>query len=103
MGKDSPIVGFGLFDTARCLDALGKPAEALPLLERAVAMTPPKTSDPNTVAIFEFQLARALWASGGDHARALSLAHDAHDKLVKIGNTAGTPAERADQFLATHH
>lgn len=105
MGKDSPIVGFGLYDTARCLNHLGKPAEALPLLERAVAMTDPKTSDPNTVAIFEYELARSLWMTGGDHKRALTLAHDAHAKLVAIGNTAGTASVLSDLdgWLATHH
>jgi tetratricopeptide (TPR) repeat protein len=105
MGKDSQIVGFGLYDTARCLDATGKSAEAVPLLERAVKMVDPATSDPNTVAIFEYELARALWASGGDQRRSLALATDAHAKLVAIGDTAGTPAIRADveAFLATHH
>src|SRR5262249_48213896 len=73
MGPDSQIVGFGLYDTARCLDALKRYGEALPLLERAVKMVDPKTSDPNTVAIFEYELAQSLWASGGDKVRAVAL------------------------------
>lgn len=105
MGKDSQLVGFGLYDTARCLDATGKPGEALPLLERAVKMVDPATSDPDTVAIFEFELARSLWATGGDQQRAIALANDAHAKLVAIGDTSGSAATRAaiEQFLATHH
>jgi len=105
MGSDSPLVAFGLYDTARCLDATGKPAEGLPLIERAVKMTDPATNDPNTVAIFEYELARSLWAAGGDQKRAIALARDAHAKLVAIGDTAGTPAVRAsvEEFLATHH
>jgi tetratricopeptide (TPR) repeat protein len=104
MGQDSPIVGFGLYDTARCLNATGRADEALPLLEHALQLTDPKTSDPNTVAIFEFEMARSLWATNGDHARALRLAHDAHDKLVAIGDTAGSPEERAavEEFLRAH-
>jgi tetratricopeptide (TPR) repeat protein len=105
MGNDSQIVGFGLYDTARCLNATGKPGEALPLLERAVKMVDPATSDPDTVAIFEFELARSLAASGGDMKRAIDLANDAHAKLVAIGDTSGSAATRAaiEQFLAAHH
>ena len=104
MGKDSPIAAFGYYDTSRCLNATGKPAEALLLLEHAMSLLDPKTTDPNTVAIIEFELARSLWATGGDHARALHLAHDAHDKLVAIGDTAGTPEVRAEveAFLKAH-
>lgn len=105
VGKDSPIVAFGYYDSGRCLNALGRSAEALPLLEHALSLVDPKTSDPNTVAIIEIDLARALWATGGDHARAVSLARDADAKLIAIGDTAGSREARAvvEQFLATHH
>jgi tetratricopeptide (TPR) repeat protein len=105
MGSDSQIVGFGYYDTARSLDALGKPGEAVSLMEQAVKMVDPSTSDPDTVALFEYELARSLWASGGDKARSIELAKDAHAKLVQIGDTAGSSATRADieKFLATHH
>jgi eukaryotic-like serine/threonine-protein kinase len=60
---------------------LGRHAEAIDPLERALALETAHGHDPKRRALPAFLLARALWESGGDHARAHVLAADAQAVL----------------------
>ena len=59
------------------LFARGKAAEAIPPLERALAIHAAAGSPPNLVAEVAYPLARALWAANRDRARARALAEQA--------------------------
>jgi tetratricopeptide (TPR) repeat protein len=105
MGTSSSVVGFALYDQARCLNATGKPTDAIPLLERALTLMDPATSDPDNVPMFQFELARALWDAGRDRAHAVELATKAHAAFDKLGDAAGAASQRAESaaWLASHH
>jgi tetratricopeptide (TPR) repeat protein len=71
-------------------------AQALPLLERAVGILEKHGSDPALLAQGRFALARALWNTGGDRARARSLA-------IAARENAGDERAEVDAWLAQHH
>ncbi len=75
------------------LSALGKvrlamhaPRAALPPLERALKLIEHPSVVPETRAEVRFLLAQAEWDTGGDKARALSLAQRAREELALAGN-----------------
>lgn len=83
--------------------ALGKPARARPLLEAAlVAQTTPATAADR--ADTELALARALWATGGDRARARALAERARDYFAAhpLGARRARDLAEADRWLREH-
>ncbi|MCP3140562.1 tetratricopeptide repeat protein [Pyxidicoccus xibeiensis] len=90
LGRLGPLLGMGRL----CL-AEGKPAEAVPFLEGALKLTL-----INERARVQFPLARALWDSHGDRARAIELATQARDYWSRVGRKAD--AERASQWLKQH-
>jgi serine/threonine-protein kinase len=53
---------------------LGKATEAVPLYERALSLSLPMVIPPDVYAQTQFRLAKALWESNGDRARAKDLA-----------------------------
>jgi tetratricopeptide (TPR) repeat protein len=77
----SKSVGAAHPETASALHGLGEirvargiPVAAVPLFERALEIRRQPHADPTTVAESEFGLARALWDSGRDRAKARVLA-----------------------------
>ncbi len=82
-----PLVGM-----SRLLLAQGRPAEALPLVERALQMVP-----ENQRARTQFTLAEALWESGRDRPRALEQAFQAREYWKRLGRTADV--EEISQWL----
>ncbi|HUJ63301.1 MAG TPA: tetratricopeptide repeat protein, partial [Kofleriaceae bacterium] len=102
MGASSPIVGFALYDVARCQTALGRPADAIPPLERAISLTDPNSNDPDNLASYQFALAQALWDSHGDRARARELARTSFATLTEIGDAVKGPRAEVGAWLATH-
>jgi eukaryotic-like serine/threonine-protein kinase len=74
------------------------PTDAIPQLERALAifetMTPPPIEEANT----RFTLARALWAT--DRRRALELAHTARSRLANAGQGWADTLTYVDSWLA---
>lgn len=90
LGRLWPLLGMGRL----CL-AEGKPAEAVPFLEGALKLTL-----INERARVQFPLARALWDSHGDRARAIELATQARDYWSRVDRKAD--AERASQWLKQH-
>jgi tetratricopeptide (TPR) repeat protein len=71
--------GETLREVARDLLLLGRPKEAIPLLERALALDPPR--GPGVIADDWFELGRARW-DAGDHAPGLTLVRKARDAYV---------------------
>ncbi|MBW2457383.1 MAG: serine/threonine protein kinase [Deltaproteobacteria bacterium] len=74
---DDVELAIPLTGLASCHLALGCPAEAVPLLERAVALRRRPGSEPGPRAYSEFALAVALRGAGQDPERALALARNA--------------------------
>jgi tetratricopeptide (TPR) repeat protein len=81
LGPDHPAVADGLRALANVLGNRGRAAEAVPLAERALAIHA-SGNDALEVAEDRFTLAQALWESGGDRARARSLAEQAQATWV---------------------
>ena len=100
-GQDSMIasalVGIGLTE----LDGHA-PARALAVLEQAVVIREKHTADVGGLAEARFGLARALWASGTNRARALQLAALARSGFASM--SAASPKELAevDAWRANH-
>lgn len=74
---NDPEYASALADSASPLLKLRRTREALARLERAVALLPVAKGNLQRGAKARFALADALWASGGDRARARSLALEA--------------------------
>jgi eukaryotic-like serine/threonine-protein kinase len=75
--------------------AQGSPAEAVPLLERALAPAPAAIH-----AQVQFTLAQALWDSAGNRTRARGLAVQAREYYQRIGHTPGL--NEVSSWLASH-
>ncbi|WP_257461836.1 tetratricopeptide repeat protein [Archangium lipolyticum] len=100
LGKNHPELAGSLTGQGEALMKLGRPAEALAPLERALALRETHAVPPVELAETRFALARALWASHKDTARAKQLARVAHGALEQ----PGTEHLRADiqAWLDTH-
>jgi tetratricopeptide (TPR) repeat protein len=77
VGLDHPNVAFSLTGLGKLLIADDQPGEAIPPLERALAIRSGNEVDPNLLAETRFFLARALWDAEVDRERALELAEAA--------------------------
>jgi tetratricopeptide (TPR) repeat protein len=75
------------------------PARALSLLEPALAMTSLRPEERPEVQIL---LARALWDSGRDRARARALAEQSHTGYLGLGHGHEKAASEAGAWLARH-
>ncbi len=83
-----PLTGFG-----RSLLALGRPREAVAPLERALAIRDSAETVPLPRGETRFALAQALWESGGDRARALTLAASARSEYQRVAKATNNVAE----------
>jgi serine/threonine protein kinase/tetratricopeptide (TPR) repeat protein len=90
-----PLTGLG-----RVRIAQGEPGAAIAPLERALRIRDAQENDPTFVAETRFALAKALWDSGGDRARAVSLARTAKDKYA--AEQASSELGEVDAWLASH-
>ncbi|HEX3479831.1 MAG TPA: serine/threonine-protein kinase [Kofleriaceae bacterium] len=105
LGADSGDLVAPLGLLARCELDQGEVAPALATAQRAVTLAGSLARkgdlDPEQLAVVSFELARALWASGGDRRRAEQLAADAERALA-------SPPARRDRarvvaWRRTHH
>lgn len=98
---DSLDAGFALTGLGVDLWMLGRSREALPYLEHAARIRA-RVKLPTTVADTQWALARALWDSGGDRARASALAGRAEDAFATAAKAYGSPAfaARATEIAA---
>jgi len=82
---ESPVIGLTLAPIGEAHLNLGQPLEAKPVLERACKLLQSSEGDPSNLAWARFLLARALWESGSDRERAISLAQQAHAAFIEAG------------------
>jgi tetratricopeptide (TPR) repeat protein len=101
---------FGLdhAQTAAALEGLGQARiglhdakGAVAVLERAYALLEKLHENPTERGECAFELARALWDSGGDRARALRLAEEARSLCAENGQAAATLKE-VERWQAAH-
>jgi len=99
VGKDNPRLPGAQIQLAHIHLALGHPAVALPIAERGLAneLAQGTDADRDELATGRFVLARALWDTNGDRARARALAEQATEGQ----DDGGTRAEIA-HWLETH-
>ncbi len=77
IGREAFPVSYPLTGLGEVLNEQGRHAEALPLLERALAIRESVPCPPPEMLHTRFELARALYATDTDRARALELARSA--------------------------
>jgi len=99
-GKENAAASFTLDNIGAALIGLGKPAEAIPYLERALRLRTAAGLGMISCAEGMLNLARALWLTGGDKARARKLAADA-EQATHIAPLGRVHREAAD-WLAAH-
>jgi serine/threonine-protein kinase len=95
-GADHLVTAFALAGQGRALVALGKPREALPVLDRAAAVA--KKHDATGVAIGAMRVAmsRAVLAVKKDKQRAIEHARAGHEELILQKNFPGGRPALAD-------
>jgi tetratricopeptide (TPR) repeat protein len=100
VGPDHPFVTFPLVVIGRALTALGRGAEAVAPLQRALRIREADGLDQRLIAEARFALARALWDADVDHARARRLATQARDAYANAKDAQD--AATVDAWLAAH-
>jgi tetratricopeptide (TPR) repeat protein len=98
LGPNNPGLASDLLGMGRAWLARHEPARAVPVLESAVRLREPDPSGSAELAQARFALAQALWESGGDRARGLALAAQAHDGLAGAGPRYQEELRRLDQW-----
>jgi len=99
-GKENAVTSFTLDNIGLALISLGKPAEAIPYLERALRLRTAAGMERVSSSEGMLNLARAIWLTGGDKARARKLAADA-ELATRIAPLGRIHREAAD-WLADH-
>lgn len=100
LGPDHPYTAMALFGIGEADVNLGRPAKALAMLERALAIRAvPGATDPLDLAETKYTLARALWDAKRDRARARTLANEARRMFAENGDEV--TARKVDDWLAS--
>lgn len=92
-GRNDMEMATVLTAKGRCLTAVERSAEAVPILEQALAMR----SDNAGAALTRFALAEAIWATGSDRARAVRLSEKARSE---VDDSSAQGAELAREIEA---
>ncbi|HXJ22099.1 MAG TPA: tetratricopeptide repeat protein [Polyangia bacterium] len=100
LGPDAGLVAGTLMGIGTSYLAESSPAEAVPVLERAVSVSSRNGTDLLGRADSLFALARAFWESGRSQTRARRLATEARDLFAKARMDARLNA--VDSWLAGH-
>jgi tetratricopeptide (TPR) repeat protein len=82
--ETGPRAQYPAFNLGLDLEGLKRSSEAVPYLEQVLAARAAGESPPEELAQVEFELAKALRASGGDAHRARALAISARDHLAPL-------------------
>jgi tetratricopeptide (TPR) repeat protein len=88
LGSDHRFLAFDLLGIGRARIELGRPADAIAPLERALALRALDPGQRQQLPEVRFQLARALWAGGGDRDRARHEAQQSQDDWQRLGEHA---------------
>jgi tetratricopeptide (TPR) repeat protein len=91
---------YPLTNLGHLLAASGTPERAIPLFERALQEEELHKTDPDATAETRFALASALWSTGGDRGRALTLARAAREGYDRL--QMSTELAEVDAWLAKH-
>jgi eukaryotic-like serine/threonine-protein kinase len=95
-GANSEVVAHALGGQGRALLGVGKPREALPLLERSAALARDTAATGVAIGAMRVALSRAVLALKNDRKRAIELARAAHEELVLQRNQPGGRPALAD-------
>ena len=90
-----------LLELGELLHARGQAAQAVPLLERSLAITPRVARDALDLGVRRFALARALWDARGDRQRARELGEQAREGLLAAGAEGQEALAAATKWLAS--
>ncbi|HVV83471.1 MAG TPA: tetratricopeptide repeat protein, partial [Kofleriaceae bacterium] len=101
LGPDHPYHLYALADLGRCLVELGRAAEAIPVLDKAVAIHPGGGLENVLAVQAQFDRGRALYESGKDKAAGLAAARAARRDMDTVPGAASL-APDADLWLARH-
>ncbi len=99
-GAQNPQLAYPLFSLAEVLVDAGRPIEARPLLERALAVCAAECPDPTWLAHIHFDLARLVWST--DRRRARDLIRSARATLATIPRRDAALHRDVEQWLAAH-
>ncbi|MEM9462100.1 MAG: serine/threonine-protein kinase [Myxococcota bacterium] len=104
LGPDHPQMAHALLGLATVALDAGDRASARSHAEQAVSIREAATVAPNLLAEARFALARALWSTHHEQARALALANQARDALAaaKAPGDTGVDLAQIDAWLAEH-
>jgi tetratricopeptide (TPR) repeat protein len=100
-GPDHPIYAYAANNTGVYLMLTGHPSEAVPHLEKALAIRSSVETDPVLLEVTRFNLGRALWEAG-QRRRGHGLVREAGDKLAEAGEHAADDLEAVQVWLAEH-
>lgn len=98
-GASSAQVAAGQVRLAECLLAVGRPEEAVPMLEEALRTQ--EATRSSAVPGTRFALARALWREQEQRGRATSLAEEARVEYQRAGAT-GSQLAVVDNWVKAH-
>ncbi|HEU0029866.1 MAG TPA: serine/threonine-protein kinase [Kofleriaceae bacterium] len=99
---DHLIVGYILSNLGGVYWAQHRPAEAIPPLERALALREAQAGDAVELAGTRWALARALWDANRDRPRAVTLARAARDALAKADRRGEPTLAEVTAWLKLH-
>jgi eukaryotic-like serine/threonine-protein kinase len=103
LSADDPQVATALSSLGEHHLRVGRPRRALAVLERALSIPRPLEMYAGHVATTRFAAARALWAIGGDRARAVTLAEHARDEWAALAPDWSEDLHAVDAWLQRHH
>ena len=98
LGPDHPYVGLALVGLADCREEVGDAARAVPEAERGLKLVE-AGSDKVQMALGRYVLAKALWSSNKDRARARTLMREARDGFAAGGILAMNGLVAVDKWL----
>jgi eukaryotic-like serine/threonine-protein kinase len=100
--SDSDSCSTSLTGIAEADLGLRRPAEALPLLEKAFRARKAQRRSTQDDARTDFALARALWETNGDRVRASALAHDALTVYSELPDYLRKDRSEVERWLSAH-
>lgn len=99
---DEAVTASARYGVGSALLELGRVEQALSQLERAHAWFVEHSHDPTELGTVRLRLARAIFATQGDKARAVALARQARDALRGGGPMASRELADAEAWLRAH-
>ena len=99
---DNPSLAYPLVGLGTALVHLGRWAEAVPHLERALVIRTKFATGTIEMVDVESALGKALWELGDDRPRAVKLMKSARERTVSLGLPQAERVEELDAWLAAH-